>query len=250
MVYTCKFCNKDYLRKSLSKKHELICEIHHTSNRLLNCDIEENMDIPSNKKLYNLIQELFLQNKKLNEDVAELQKWINQKKKKLNVIEWLNENCIIDESITNWIANIKVSQIDIINFTTCSFVDSVNTILKNNLINIPIACFSEKINVFYVFKQQQSSLENKWIKMTNVDILLCIRRIHDKILFQLFKWREKNEKINPNNAKFDDIYNRTIIKLMSVDFDQDMLMSRTKTILFNLIKKGLHSFVDYEFEFE
>ena len=87
----CVYCGKSYKKKINLEKHIILCEFLNTSKKRQINDDEED-DIPSNKKLYKILLELGSKFNKLEEKVDEINKWVIKKKKKINVIEWLNTN--------------------------------------------------------------------------------------------------------------------------------------------------------------
>ena len=106
-------CLKTYTRKSSFIRHTLLCEILHQSKREKECDSQENTNIPTHHQLFLIVQELVLKNKQLETKVAELQKWADKKKKKINVIQWLETNVLPQQTYTHIISSLIVTREDL-----------------------------------------------------------------------------------------------------------------------------------------
>ena len=85
MTHSCGLCNKSYTRKTSYDRHVILCEILHQSKREKKCKGQELSDIPSHTQLFLIVQELALKNQILETKMIEMQKWVETKKKKLNV---------------------------------------------------------------------------------------------------------------------------------------------------------------------
>jgi len=96
--YECGFCNKNYKIKKSYEKHFMLCSIINKSVTERKAENEEYENIPSMREMYNMIQILILKNDKLEKQVEKMYTWIHKNKKKINVIDWLNENYNLSEN--------------------------------------------------------------------------------------------------------------------------------------------------------
>jgi hypothetical protein len=265
----CVYCGKSYTRKSSCDKHAIICEMTYKSKRLKSCEEEETTNIPSTLQLYNIIQELAFKQQKMEEKMDEMQKWIDKKKKKLNVIHWLNTQFAPPANFEPRTRAFVVIQEDITVLIEQNFAQTVSNILKRNLnppkdglVKEPIACFTEKSSIFYIYKpkqdqqkeqqkeqQQDQQKENEWTKMTPDEFVFILRVIHSKLLNALCTWRDINSERIKYNDKFADLYNKTVIKLMGADFNQESTLSKIRAPLYNYLKGDLKNMVEYDYEF-
>jgi len=257
---SCFYCGKSYTRKSSCDKHTIICEMAHKSKRLKMCEEEESSDIPSVEKLYKIIQEMAFKQQKMEEKMEEMQKWIDKKKKKLNVVNWLNLQFTPTELFEARARTIVVIQDDITTLIEQNFAQAVVNILKRNLktpkegvIREPIACFSEKASVFYIYKANKNDSDqdpvSQWAKMAPEEFVYLLRIIHSKLLNGLCTWRDFNAERIKYNDKFAELYNKTVIKLMGADFNQESTLSKIRSPLYTLLKGDLKNMIEYDFEF-
>ena len=62
-------------------------------------------------------------------------------------------------------------------------------------------------------------------------------------------WKQKrNEDIN-NNDILATSYDKTIIKLMSIDFKQESTINKIRSQIYQHMKTDMKALVEYEFEF-
>lgn len=245
----CLFCGKSYTRKLSCDRHVILCEVLYKTKtkREKICDKEETTDIPTTKQLYNIIQELAVKYSKMETKMEEMQKWVDKKKKKINVIEWLNANIIPQMTFTEWTKSFIINEEHIQILIEQNMIATVALIFDKNLQNLqivpyPIQCFVQKPNLFYIYEE-----DRKWVQYTATDFIILFRKIHSKILSALIDWYNKNlVKIN-NSDKMSEVYNKTLIKLMSANFTIEYT-SKIRINLYNYLKKDMKTIMEYEFE--
>jgi hypothetical protein len=73
--------------------------------------------------------------------------------------------------------------------------------------------------------------------------------VQNKISRQLFLWKQKRN----TQIKIDDDlaieYNKTIIKLMGIDFKQDITFHKLNSLIYKNMKTDIKEVLEYEFEF-
>ena len=91
-IYCCPYCTQTYKRKGFFERHVLCCKIGSTA---IKCTDEED-DVPTIRELYTIIQELVKKSADDRRELNSLKKWVNNRKKQINVIVWLNKNCKLE----------------------------------------------------------------------------------------------------------------------------------------------------------
>ena len=265
----CEFCGKCYKTIVNLNKHILLCEVvnrslnktTNKSNSINNANpINENL--PSQETMYKIIESLAMKYNKLEEKMEQLQKWVDKKKKKINIIEWLNENDKIKpvynfDSINDKI-NIIITQKTIDFLFTNSFYDTVNEILTNFYSNnnsaqennvIPLFAFNQKANLIYVFNKNDTVEQSLWKELSKDELVDFLDKIQTKISRCLKEWKKTNEDKVRNENKFSELYSKTIIKIMDVKFNNETIITRYKSLLYNKIKVDMKNLIEYEYEF-
>ena len=254
-VHHCNFCGKKNTRKSTHVKHVILCEVLHSTKRERVCEEEESSDIPSRRQLYEIIQEIAFKYSIMETKMEEMQKWLDKKKKKINVIEWLNVNkCheINDISYKDWVSRLQITEKHLQILIEENIVQSIITIFHDNLncqrekekekeikYKNPIVCFTQKANIFYICDNNENNISNSnnitWKKQSNEEYILLIQKIHSLIWRELIEWKKKNKEEIENNDKMCDLYNKTIIKIAGLNFDYDSAaLTKIRTQLYNM----------------
>ena len=236
--WECCICSKKYLRKNAYDKHLLLCRFE---NEKSNFDKTYKSPNISNEKLYLLLVDLSNKYDKLQKDYDELKKYVVMKKKKIDILEYLNSNYIDDydmdfdafiDYITNTLMNIgyyqnksRKSQENDIDFSNLylnyifdlNFINGIVKILTDIFLserekkNIPIKVFNQK-DAIYILIKDDSELK-KWILMDNIQFKEFITRIHKKII-NLFSIWQKSIEYKIKDEHFNRIYLDNMKKML------------------------------------
>ena len=257
----CEFCGKCYKTIVNLNKHILLCEV---VNRCVNkpgtIDKSINENLPSQETMYKIIESLAMKYNKLEEKMEQLQKWVDKKKKKINIIEWLNENdkiCPLYD-FDSIIDKLNITQTAVDFLFSNSFYDTVNEILSiyynnhNNNSNqenktIPLFAFNQKANLIYVFNKNDA--QSLWKELSKDQLVDFLDKIQTKITRCLKEWKKINEDKVRNDNKYSELYSKTIIKIMDVKFNNETTVTRYKSLLYNKIKVDMKNLIEYEYEF-
>ena len=242
----CVYCGKSYRKKTNLEKHVIICDLLNKSKSKVIEDSED--DLPSQRKMYELLLEFASKVNKLEEKVEELNKWVVKKKNKINLIEWLNAKNIPDMKFDNIIENIIIEQDDINYLFQNSFIDTLNHIFSKNIYNMnetgPLFAFSHKTNVFYYYENQN----NKWAILSNELLIKFLNKVHMKVLRWFSQYKKDNAIKMQDDECFSILCDKTSFKIMNIDFNQENILSKIKTNMYSKMKTDIKGLVEYEFE--
>jgi len=247
----CQHCGKRYKTRTNLQKHLLLCELirGRKSTKIV---VEEEEDIPSQKKIYQLLLELGQKYNRLEEKVEEINKYVVKKKKKINIIEWLNSNItpnIIFEILADKII-IKCEDVEFL-FNN-SFYDMLHEIFAKTIYNInetenPIFAFIQNSNSFYIYDKIED--ENKWIELSREKLIRFLNKIQMKISKSFYDWKKLHNDDIKNNEVLSALYDKAMIKLMSTEFKQESTLAKVKNMMYTKMKTDLKALVEYDFEF-
>ncbi len=265
LTNSCNFCGKKYTRKSSYDKHVLLCEVFNKSKREKKLEEEEELkELPSQKQLYKIIEELAFKYQKMEEKMTEMQKWVQKNKKKINILDWLNENATTNIKFNDVANTFVMTDKYIEDMIENNFMHTISMVFQENLLltshkstttdnnnSQPIYCFVQKINTFYatVEEEIEGQIQKKWKELDKTEIIRFFNIVHHKLTTCLRQWKLKHEEKINNNDKWCEIYNKTIIKLMSISFKDETTFNKVKTILYNHLKIDLKNLIEYEFVF-
>ena len=248
----CEHCGKTYKKRENLNKHIIFCDLLKNSKKQV-LDEDEELVIPSAKNMYFMLLELGKKYNNLEEKMTEMTKWVSKKKKKINVLEWLNTNVKSNKVFDNIVSYIHVVEQDASSILDNSFYDVFYEILSRELVCLedkPIFAFSQKSNTFYIYQVLENDGTKGWVLASREKLERFFNKIHMKLLDVFYSWKKiKILENGLNKDKFDTACDKVIIKLMNVDFRVESTFSKTKTILFNGLKTDMKALVEYEFDF-
>jgi hypothetical protein len=255
----CTWCGKGYKTKINLDKHVILCElINKSSKKRSNKNNEEYDDIgddlPSPKKMYQMLLELGYKYSKLEEKMEEVNKFVVKKKKKINVLEWLNSNIVPSLVFENLIDKIKIIDSDIDFLLENNFLETINMVLsrflylesdlesESNL--IPLFAFVQKTNIFYAFVEGGG-----WMELPKDKLCLFLMRVQMKISKAFHEWKKQRATRIRDEESFAILCDKTVIKIMGNEFKQDSTFGKMRASMYNKMKTDMEAMVEYEFEF-
>ena len=248
--YCCRVCNKQYTNKSSLVKHKLLCDFKAKTEREKTIDFEEVGDMPNQVQLVKIVQELALKVIKLEQKIEEMQKYVDKKKKKINVIEWLNTNVTPETNFENLNSKIIINEDDIKCLFEHTFIDVLNQIFSRTIYNnsnkeYPIFAFIQKTNIFYIYEND----EVKWIELNGEKMWRFLDRIYMKISRAFSEWKKNNKYKMEEDENFQLSCDKTSVKLYSVDIKNETTLNKIKSNIYSRIKTDIKACLEYEFEF-
>jgi hypothetical protein len=247
----CIHCGKSYKKKSNMDKHFVICDLLQISKKKT-LILEEDLDepLPSQKKMFQMLIELGQKYNKLEEKVEEFNKWIVKKKKKINVLEWLNTNIKPNITFDNILDKIIINDDDILFLFENSFNEVLNELFERTIYNhhqsedYPIFAFVQKSNTFYIYESN-----NVWIELSRERLIKFLNKVHMKIFTEFYEWKKTRTNQIRTDAHLATKCDKTLIKITGLDFKQESTLSKIRSLMFSKMKTDLKALVEYEFEF-
>ena len=218
--FKCNYCFKEYTRKSFYKKHVACCEIINNSkkeNRLL----REEDDLPSQDQVFQVVKELVFNYEKLKKEMEEIKRHVYKTKRKMYLVDWLNNNKKINKNITNYINDIEINVSDIVN----NNMEKIYKLLFTEKENIPIYCFDQKKNIIFIFDEE-------WKICSDEKFIEIIDLLNSRILRMITNYNLESTNEYCNLIK--EIINNNDYKLIRKN-------------VFQAIKTNITNIVEYEF---
>jgi len=252
--FCCFICNKQYTKKSSLDKHIILCDFKMKTKREHQIELEELGDVPTHFQLVKIVQELTLKMIKMEEKMEQMKKWVDRKKRKLNVVMWLNSNINPTIGFSEWVNTyLMVKSNHFENLMENTIFNTIQQIFEDNLCEntdlvYPISCFSQKSGVFYICDKKADKTA-EWRQLVLTDMIFILKTLQNGIIRELTKWKLDNQHKFDDNDKISILFNKAVIKLMNISFTEDNNMSKIKNNLYNYLKTDLKSIVEFEFEF-
>ena len=250
----CVHCGRSYKKRENLNKHLPLCELLQRSKKRSKTRLiieEDDADViqPSQSELFQMLIELGDKYNKLEEKVNVINKWVIKKKKTINVIDWLNTNMAPNITYETIIDKILIIDSDIKHIIANPFYDTLNEIFTRTIYNFnetenPIFCFVQKQNTFYIY-----NLDKIWVELSSENLIRFIDRVHTKLSKSFYEWKIRKENdVNVPDSVLTS-YDKTLVKLMSVELRHDSTMSKIKSAMFARMKMDMKGLVEYDFEF-
>ena len=244
----CIHCGKSYIKRVNLDKHLTICELLQISkSKSKNSITDEDEPIPSQRKMFEILIELGERYNKLEDKVEELSKWVVKKKKKINVLEWLNTNIHPNIVFDAVIDKIEVNEDDISKLLENSYYDVMNDIFSRNIYNFheketPIFASSQKQNIFYVYEN------NNWLELNKEVLIKFLNKVHTKVLKTFWDWKNSRKNEIKADEKLSNLCDKALVKLVSVEFKQDSIYLKARSMMYSRMKIDMKSLIEVEIE--
>lgn len=264
----CVNCGKNYKKRVNLDKHSVLCDLLQRSKTRQNTNPvleqllkEDDEPMPSQRKMFQMLIELGERYNRLEEKVDELNKWVVRKKKTINVVEWLNANLNPTIEFETMIEKIVIMEEDIKNLLEKSFYDALNDIFSRTIYNLsdsenPLFAFVQKQNVFYIYDNTTANINNKsndnhnikcWTELSKERLTKFLIRVHMKIVKAFYDWKNNKKTDIKNNEPLSILCDKTLVKLLSVEFKEENIYSKVRNMMYSRMKKDMKSLVEYEF---
>jgi len=239
-MYTCA-CGKTYKRKTWFQNHRSICELINDNPN----DDDMADDLPSKIEMWNCIKILTKKYEDLERKLKNQQKYINKEKKKMSVIDWLNENTCPEITFNQLKTKIVINENDLQEMFDYGYIQGICTYLekiyKDDKILNPITGFDQKLNTLFMFN-------GRWEIMDNDDFTSLINIIASKFRIEFRKWRDNNPKYF-ENERYEFKGQEYLYKVMGGKYSEEENINKIYRKFYKYIKFNLKEIIKYEFTF-
>ena len=146
MSHYCQYCSKSYKSATSYKNHLAFCEFQYKS---IHSTYDSNYS-PNIHLMFDFMQHMMVKIQSLEEDNAILKRHLSNKMKKVNVIQWLNNNIKTELSLNDWIKSISLRK-----YVGKIFEHDIPTAMCNlfddNIHHCPLKTVINKKSQFYLY---------------------------------------------------------------------------------------------------
>jgi hypothetical protein len=246
----CVNCGKSYIKRVNLNKHQAICDLIQKGRELsrnAEADVEE--DIPTPGKMFQMLIELSQKYTRLEEKMEEVNKWVVKKKKKINVLDWLNANVAPNAVFGDIVDKVEIYDTDIKLILEQNLYDILNEVFSRNIYKFnegenPLFAFVQKTNVFYIYNN-----DKVWVELTKDVLIKFLNKVHMKLIKVFFEWKRQKTNDIKSDDGFATLCDKTLVKLMSIEFNNDATLSRIKGAMYAKMKTDMKALIEYDFEF-
>jgi hypothetical protein len=230
MSYICNWCNNSYHRRKALNAHELLCEIKYRGPNKI-----DEVELPSQKEMFYMITELAYKCRKLESKVSAIDKFVERKKRKIDILDYLNNPerekpeydffDFVESQITTKQENLEI-------LFEKNYAETFRNVLENvekeNNIKMSIQCHSQSQNKIFIFSKSRNLFE----EISKEDLTKFCNIVHIKILKEMMAWRVKigEEKVDRDTI-LSLKYNNSLLKIIKADIDSDASLNKYKKII-------------------
>ena len=248
MTYTCASCHRGYQRKLYYNRHVLLCEIMSKTVKERQQENEEQADTPTVRVLYDVILELTSKLRQMEGRIEELAKWAELKKRKINILDWLNTNHTQGRggSFESLLGQLTVTRRHLEYLFRNDYVSTILQILQEHLpledglTANPIQAFDQKANVLFAY------CGPAWCIVTDVMFQKLLYVADKKLLGEFIKWQTENAA-NMADDDFAIKYALNVKKAMGGSLTREQIYSRVKIDMYKYLKVCMKNKTEYEF---
>ena len=242
----CVNCGKGYKTRCGLDKHLILCEIIHKIKSGKKVAEEIELEVPSPKVMYQIIMQLAEKYHNLEEKTSEMNKWVVKKKRKIDVVLWLNESVKPDYEFDGIVDRVIIDDSVVEFMLGNSLHETMYSVLFRLLLaedtTVPIFAFHQKQGVLYMYEKEQ------WIELPADRLTRLLNICQRKISNAMLDWKKKHkDEFNVSDA-FALRYDKAVIRLMSVEFRDDGQTNKVKNAIYARLKTDAKTVIEYEFE--
>jgi hypothetical protein len=243
----CVNCGKGYKTRNGLDRHLVLCEIVHKIKSGAKVAEEVEVEIPSPKIMYQMILQLAEKYQRLEEKTSEMNKWVVKKKKKMDVVVWLNESVKPDYEFDKVADRVVIEEADVEFMLDNSLHETIYRVLfrvfvADDVVVVPVFAFNQKQGVLYMYEKE------KWTELPADRLTRLLNICQRKISKAMLDWKKKHkDEINASDA-FATRYDKAVLRLMSIEFRENGQTNKAKNALYNRLKTDAKTVIEYEFE--
>lgn len=266
--YICEYCSKRYVRLNAFQHHILICRLSKQDTKNYQARVEKDalLTVPTQQQLYTLIIDLNTKYERLQSDYHELKRYVDNRRRKIDILEWLNENCSIAENATasELFLNISLNDQDIERVFELDYVKGVADIIvrfishryPDSKAECPLRGFMQKDGVLYVYEVVTTSEDastseeeietRKWQIMTNDLFERFIRVINHRLMILFRDWHRARQS-TMDEDRFSEMYIKHLKTVTGGNFKDAEKTGRIRNLVYRSIRENLKSMIVYDF---
>ena len=271
-VHTCPHCTRGFKRELAYDRHVALCFLMSRSARKRKHDDNMSAVLPTMADMFQIVVEMKAKQAQLERKVEELSKWVETKKRKLDVLDWLKTHRPqLLLTFPAWVATLeaRVQRKHLELIFAHDYINGVRMIVFELLPGMavaaaaaaaadgagaaaaaaaasdqrPITAFNVNDNILYIY-----SATEQWEIMSDALFSTLTNAIYRGILDQLILWQREN-RWRMHQDDFTPVYAANIKKVTGGSLSYAYMNGRIRRDLYNLLKVNVHTITEVELSF-
>jgi hypothetical protein len=224
--HICPHCGRNYVRKFHFDRHVIACQIlNEKTVRERTLEMQEREYVPNLREIFIMVQELGKKYQDISNKLDVLNKYVEKKKKRLNLVDWLNDNYVCQNIFDSWLKSLSIKREHFeklfhYNLTDCIlfyFQDVFPLSNEDQIQDIPLKAFNQKENTFFIYTENK-----EWQMMSYHSFESFIQHIL-KLFTDEFKYWQDENMHKMKDEVFMQKYMTTVRKIMGGDIPREKL---------------------------
>jgi hypothetical protein len=246
-MYVCGYCNKGYKKKGFFERHIVACEAIHSKS-----EDDLNEYIPSRNEMWTLMKKMMKTIEHQKDEINALKKHIQVQKRKINIIEWLEDNMEPSTTYSTFLRSITMNEYvynDIIAEENIRI--GLTKYIREHIFTedvrktLPIMCFKQFYNTFFIYDDDEN-----WRKMTQQELEQFCNTLDTRLFGHFQEWKTNNQKRIDTCSKTNEYYMMIMSKLTDPykGNNHEKHIQKIKSALYQHWNIDMKHAVSYEYE--
>ena len=279
----CKYCLHNWKHKKEYDKHLACCEFFYQLRRNPHTEMDDyGNKLPSHKELFRFVQELSLKCERLEREVVRLKSSTSIRQKKI-IMDCLNHSTTIPAAkFPEWWKTISldipveintkekedmvghwsdISNPYLFRVFHTGLVEGIKYVLgrfmqleKQHKRVLPVRCFTQKPNMFYIYCRNEENTPSKktkptseWKSLTNVDLEMMVDYISQLFVREFLAWLKRNTDLIGNDERRGEEQINYMMRVNSMRPTKEKGMVEIRKWLFSTLEENAQSMSEMEF---
>ena len=245
-MHYCPICKKQYKRLRNFQEHRAVCEAI-VAAKNSNEDKTHLYNIPSQTEMWFTLKYYIKKCDRLEKKMEKLEKWTNKQKKRVSIIDWLNEHYNPKSSCQDWVDHVILQANDLQLVFDHNFINGIYKIFQSRLLlndqkEHPIKAFDQYLNTLFIYNG------SNWVTIDQDEMEKMVVNIHNKLQRQLGVYKRRHE-VSINDPSTNHTWYKNVRKVMGGPEPYPASVKKISFKLYNHLKFNLKKVIEYEFTF-
>jgi hypothetical protein len=271
----CPHCLRGYLKRNEHyDRHVLMCNFMGKTREKRKQEDNKADSLPSLEEMFTIVVEMTTKYMQLDRKVDEMSRWVETKKRKVDILEWLDNNyTIMPFTYDEWLQQIIITREHLELVFASDYILGISNILsallpESDKTARPLKAFDLKENYIYVYTSSSSSAAvsttnssssaavsttnsssaNKWALLTQEQFHKLLNILSRGLMDHFIEWQKENRH-RMYSDEFTLIYTTNVKKIMGGNASREVINNSIKRNLYRLLKVEVHQITEINLSF-
>ncbi len=264
----CPNCFRGYLKRNEHyDRHVLMCNFMGKTRQKRKQEDNKADSLPSLEEMFTIVVEMTTKYMQLDRKVEEMSRWVETKKRKVDILEWLDNNyMVMPVTYDEWLQQIIITREHLELVFASDYIQGISNILSALLpeTSRPLKAFDLKENYIYVYTSSSSaavstssssadvstssSAASQWALLTQEQFHKLLNILSRGLMDHFIEWQKENRH-RMYSDEFTLIYTTNVKKIMGGHVSREVINNSIKRNLYRLLKVEVHQITEINLSF-